>query len=61
MEVRVTEVTEMEITDMVTRDTVVMVTGLADITADIETGETGITIHLIIREKKSLQLVSLLR
>jgi len=29
---------EIEITDMVIRDTVVMVTGLADITADIETG-----------------------
>jgi uncharacterized protein YerC len=50
-----------EITDMVTRDTVVMVIGQGDITAEIETGETGITIHLIIREKRSLQLFSLRR
>ena len=38
-----------EITDIITRDTGVMVTGIADIGTAIETGETGITIHLIIR------------
>ena len=49
MEARNTGAVDIEIMDITARDTRVMVKGITDITTDLATGETIVTIHLIIR------------
>lgn len=61
IEARNTGVMDIEIMDIVARDIEVTVKGITDITTDLATGETIVTIHLIIRQEKSMQLFSLLR
>lgn len=61
IEARNTGVMDIEIMDIVARDIEVTVKSITDITTDLATGETIVTIHLIIRQEKSMQLFSLLR
>jgi len=49
MEVRNTGAVDLEIMDIAARDTGVTVKDITDITTDPATGETIVTIHLIIR------------
>lgn len=61
MEARNTGAVDIEIMDITARDTGVTVKDISDITTDPATGETIATIHLIIRQEKSMQLFSLLQ